>query len=400
MAGVVVSIRLRTIVISVLVAALAVVLLAALDATRQVVAELILAAAVALLVRPGVLWLARRTRMGVALAAVFIGLVVGVAGIVGGEASALSGGAKQLQHVIPDRLDRFQQQLPVGNPIRRFLVGDDVVARVRHSIDGLPSRFILGTDSPARGASQLGEILLVASLAAFMVTQLPKSIEALVDRLPVASRESARRALRAGYSAGGSHVRRTLALGAACALAGGLVGAGAGVPGAAVVALWLGMWALVPKLGIVVGGLPLIGLAAGQGTAQGVATVLALAVIAVAGEWSRRRWIERRTVTVGSLLSLVAFMTGMELGRWPGALVALVAVAALLAGVDSIRQRAGAVPRMPDGAALAPSERGQGTDGDVPSGRRQVPVEIDTRSLVLTAVVALALVVVVGLIRA
>ncbi|MBV8235242.1 MAG: hypothetical protein JO075_06035, partial [Acidimicrobiia bacterium] len=119
MAGVVVSIRLRTIVISVLVAALAVVLLAALDATRQVVAELILAAAVALLVRPGVLWLARRTRMGVALAAVFIGLVVGVAGIVGGEASALSGGAKQLQHVIPDRLDRFQQQLPVGNPIRR-----------------------------------------------------------------------------------------------------------------------------------------------------------------------------------------------------------------------------------------------------------------------------------------
>src|SRR6266567_4302009 len=98
MAPVVVSIRPRTIVLAVLVAAAVVVLLAAVDATRPVLAELVLGAAVACLVRPGVLWLARRTRMGVALAAVFIGLVVCVGGIVGGEASAISGGAEQLQH--------------------------------------------------------------------------------------------------------------------------------------------------------------------------------------------------------------------------------------------------------------------------------------------------------------
>src|SRR6266568_7720257 len=164
MAAVVVSIRLRTIVLAVLVAAAVVVLVAAVDATRQVLAELALAAAVACLVRPGVLWLARRTRMGVALAAVFIALIIGIAGLLGGEAKAISSGAKELQHAIPDRIEHFQNHLPPGNRLKRFLVEDDVVARVRHNIQGIPSRFILGTESPAKGASRLGQILLVASL--------------------------------------------------------------------------------------------------------------------------------------------------------------------------------------------------------------------------------------------
>src|SRR4051794_29529469 len=399
MAAVVVSIRFRTIVVAVLVAAAVVVLVAAVDATRQVLAELVLAAAIACLVRPGVLWLARRTRMGVALTAVFIGLVVSVGGIVGGEARAITGGAKQLQHAIPDRLERFQEQLPPGNPVRRFLVSDDVVARVRRSIDGIPSRFILGTDSPTRGASQLGEALLVASLGAFMVTQLPKRLNDLTARLPVASRERAAVVLRSGYRAGGSYVRRTLTLAAACGVAGGLVAAGCGVPGAAVIGLWLGMWALGPQLGIIVGGLPLVALAAGPGTAQPLAAAIALAAVAIAGEWSRRRWIERRTVTVGSLLSLIAIMTGMELGRWPGALVALVAIAVVVAGLEAMHTEGAPAGRYPLTTADVPPAGSPAVNGARPTGPRKLAVEIDTRSLVLTGAVTLALVVAVGLLR-
>jgi predicted PurR-regulated permease PerM len=383
-------------VLATLVAAAVVFLVFALDATRNVLAELLLAAALACLVRPAVLWLAKRTKMGLALAAIFVGLVIAIGGFLGGEAKAISSGAKQLQHAVPDRIERFQRSLPPGNRLRRFLVEDDFVARVRHNIDGIPSRFILGTDSPARGAGQLGQILLVASLAAFMVTQLPKSINAAVGRLPATSRERAASALRAGYRVGGAYARRTLVLAAACAVVGGLIGWGCGIPGAAVVGLWLGMWALVPKLGIVVGGVPLLALAAGQGTVQLVAATLALAAVLAAGEWSRRRWIERPTVAIGALLSLVAIMIGMELGRWPGVMVTLVAVAVVTAAVDAWRRApvAQVVPRPSAPVATADTAAVALTSD---SGPRRVAVDIDTRSLVLAGAVALSLVVAVGL---
>src|SRR5262249_16872835 len=155
-------------------------------------------------------------------------------------------------HAIPDRIERFQDHLAPTSRVRRFLVEDDVVARVRHHIQGIPSRFILGTESPAQGASRLGQILLVASLAAFASPQLPRIADALVARVPAGSRSIASVALRTGYRMGGAYIRRTLALSAGCALAGGLIGAGCGVPGAAVAGLWLGMWAMIPKLGTVV----------------------------------------------------------------------------------------------------------------------------------------------------
>ncbi|MBV8984192.1 MAG: AI-2E family transporter, partial [Acidimicrobiia bacterium] len=399
MNSVVLTIRPRTIVLSTLVAGAVVLAAVALDATRAVLAELALAATLALVVRPGVLWLAKRTRMGVALTAVFIALVIGIAGLLGGEAKAISSGATQLQHAIPDRIERFQNHLAPENRLKRFLVADDVVARVRHNIEGIPSRFILGTESPAQGASRLGQVLLVASLGAFMVTQLPKTIKGAIVRLPESSRTGAAEALGVGYRNGGAYVRRTLVLSAACAAAGALVAAACGEPGAAVVGLWLGMWALVPKLGIVVGGLPLAVLGAGQGAARGIAAALALVLIVAAGEWTRRCWIERRTVTVGALLSLAAVMTGMELGRWPGALVALVVVAVLLAGADALAHR---TVHSDDGASLAATAALGATPvpgADNNGGGRRLVVDIDPRSLALAGAVVLALPVAVGLVR-
>ena len=253
---------------------------------------------------------------------------------------------------------------------------------------------ILGTESPAKGASQVGQLLLAASLAAFMVTQLPKTVQAVAVRLPAASRVRAVAALRAGYRIGGSYARRTLALGGACAVGGGLIAGGCGVPGAAVVGLWLGMWSLVPKLGIVVGGLPLVALAAGQGTVQLVAATLGLGVVVAVGEWSRWRWIERRTIKVGAFLSLVALMVGVEFGRWPGALVALVGISVLLAGADASGTLS--AERVEEPAPVAPAAAEAVVIGAEP---RRVLVDIDPQSLVLTGVVVLSLVVGVGIIR-
>jgi predicted PurR-regulated permease PerM len=314
-----------------------------------------------------------------------------------GEAHALAAGTAELQRAVPDRLARLQGSLSAGNPVRRFLIQDDVVARVRRAISGIPSRFILGTDSPLGAASRVGTILLVVSLGALMVVQGPTTMRNAITRLPARWQQATYAAVRAGYHRGGSYIRRTALLALGVGLGAGLIAAACGVPGATVLALWLGMWAFVPAIGIAVGGLPLVALAIGQGVAEGIAASLALLAMVAAGEWARRRWIERRTLTVGPLLSLLAVMIGMELARWPGALVALLAVSVVVAGAQAMPAQP---PPTPDPASSEPAPAPPPPPGRDGSARpRRLAVEIDGRSLLMGGLVVLTLVAAVAFAR-
>ena len=148
MEEVVVSVGVRTIVKTILVGVGVVAAAVALHATRHVLTELSLAAGVAVLARPAVLRLAQRTRLGIAVVAVFVALLAVLTALLGGEAYAISAGTQELRRAVPDRLARLQNRLPAGNPLRRFLIEDDVVARVRHDISAIPSRFILVPTAP------------------------------------------------------------------------------------------------------------------------------------------------------------------------------------------------------------------------------------------------------------
>ena len=193
---VVVSVGVRTIVKSILVGVGVVAAVVALHASHNVLTELTLAVGVAVLARPAVLWLARRTPLGLAAVAVFITLLAVLAAFLVGEAHALAAGTAELQRAVPDRLARLQGSLSAGNPVRRFLIQDDVVARVRRAISGIPSRFILGTDSPLGAASRVGTILLVVSLGALMVVQGPTTMRNAITRLPARWQQATYAAVR------------------------------------------------------------------------------------------------------------------------------------------------------------------------------------------------------------
>src|SRR5215831_17853306 len=98
MAPVTIAIAPRTVVKAAVVVAVFIPMVAALHATRTVIAELTLAAVLAALVRPGVLYLARRTRLGFAIFAVYAALVIGVIAVLSAEAGALGSGTRQLRH--------------------------------------------------------------------------------------------------------------------------------------------------------------------------------------------------------------------------------------------------------------------------------------------------------------
>lgn len=386
-----VTITPRTIIKVTAIGAVVVAMAVALPATRGVTTDLAVAAAVACLVRPGVLRLARRMRTGLAIFLVYAAVLLGLVTFLGFEAGALRAGTKELRRAVPDRLERLQHNLPPGNALRRFLVEDHVVARIRTSIKDIPTRFMFGTTSPFRSASQVGVFMLIASLSAFMITRGPAIFRKLVAWFPTEWQATAETAGRAAYRTGGAYIRRTLVLAGASGLAAGVLALLCQVPGAAMMGLWVGLWAVIPTFGIAVACLGMVALAFGQGTVQGVGALVGSIALVGAAEVARRRRIERPTVTVGPLLSIVAVMAGMELGRWMGAFLLLVAAAFFAAGTDGLRINARAGPGTTQPAIRSGDATPAGT-GSVPESRR-VSVELDTRSLVLAGATAFGVVV-------
>jgi len=376
-------------------------MVAALDATRAVVADIAIAAVIACLLRPAVVSLSRRMRLGVAIFLVYLTFFVGVVVVLSLDATALNAGAKALRHAAPDRLATLQNGLPPQNALRRFLVEGDIVARVRTYVDSLPSRFLFGTSSPARGASQIAVILLIISLSGFLVSRGPGIFRRSVAWLPSSWQRTAAAAGRASYRKGGAYMRRTLALTVPCALAAGTLAAACSVPGAALLGLWAGMWAVIPSFGIAVGGLPIVALAFGQGRIQGAAALIGLAAIVIAGEAARRRWVERPTLRVGPFFSLVSVMIGMEVGRWWGAAVFLTGAACLAASLDDRRVTDSARDAHADAHAAAdPTSAPNPTEPAEPASAavapRRVSVDFDTNSVVLAVAAAFSVVVIVA----
>ena len=402
-ADVTVSIAPRAIAKATLAAVVLVAMVLALRATRSVIANIAIAAVIACLLRPGVLLLSRRMRTGLAIVAVYGAFLAGLVALLIADASALHTGATELRHFAPDRLAQLQQNLPPGNALRRFLIEGDVVARIRTYVNSIPSRFLFGTSSPLQGASQVAVILLIISLSGFMISRGPSIFHSVVSSLPTRWQPGVAAAGRDGYNTGGAYIRRTIVLCFPCALAASGLALACGVPGVGVLGVWVGMWAVIPRLGIAVGGLPLAALAFGQGTLQGTGALAGLAVIVVAGEAARVRWIERPTVKVGPFFSLVAVMAGMELGRWWGALVLLTAAAFFAAASDGRRiGDAGPEPagELPEGSGGKETTSVAPASAPLSPTRSRISIDIDGWSLVLAAGLAFVVVVIIAFGRA
>jgi predicted PurR-regulated permease PerM len=98
------------------------------------------------------------------------------------------------------------------------------------------------------------------------------------------------------------------------------IGRAAGVPGAAALAVWVGLWSFLPVAGVVIGALPII-VFAGAHTPERAIVVAAVFLVILIGDWLVNRWLERRTVHVGSFAIVLAAFGGLELYGLNGALL-------------------------------------------------------------------------------
>ena len=322
-------VRPRTILLVVALALLAFGSLVVLDAASHVVQRVVAAGTLACLLRPLTLRFARRMPLGVAAALTVLVVVVGFAVLTAVEIRDLVAETGRLKTAVPARIEHLRNDLEPEHPVRRFIEQAEVEARMREWLGELPARIVLGTDNPAEGASRVTGALLVTVLTMFTITRGPQSVRggiALVQHRSV--RLALRRIVSAAYRGGTSYTLRTLGLAVASGVVAGLAAQALEVPAPSVLGLWAGLWSLIPVLGLVIGYLPVIGLAAAESREKGVLAVALLVAWLVLAALARRRWIARHSVDVSPLLLTLSLMTGLHVGRITGAVVGLFLAAA------------------------------------------------------------------------
>ncbi|HEY4409819.1 MAG TPA: AI-2E family transporter [Acidimicrobiia bacterium] len=327
---VVIVVRPRAILLTVALALLALGFLVVADAASMVAERVLVAGVLACLLRPLTLRLARRMPLGLAAAVTVLVVLIGFAVLTAVEIRDLIAETHRLKAAVPARIEQLRLDLKPDHPVRRFIEQADVEPRIREWLGQLPARIVLGTDSAAEGASRVTGALLVTVMTMFTITRGAQSVEGAIGLF---RHQRVRRALErivgAAYRGGTGYTLRTLALAVASGIVAAVASQALHVPAPSVLGLWVGLWSLIPVLGLVIGYLPIVGLAAAEERSRGVVALVVLVVWIGLAALARRRWIAAHSVDVSRLLLTLSVMTGLHVGRISGAVVGLFLAAAI-----------------------------------------------------------------------
>lgn len=311
------------------------VLLRMVAASQRVLGWMLVAGAAAGLLHPLVTRLEQRIPHGIAVAVVFLGSVLCL-GVIGyGTVDGIVRETRHLQEVAPKEAAKLERE-------GRFaeLAHDAHLAeRVERLVEDAPERLRGGTPAEAlRAAATRGVAFLATGvLTLFLLlhgTRLAKGAVAQVHDEERRERieEVAVRVTQRGFG----YARGTIAMAALSGMFAYALASLADVPGPAPLGLWVALWDVVPVIGVVVGALPIVILAAATSPTEALVLALAFAAYQAVETLVLQRWVERRSVRVGPFLTVAAGFGGLELYGVGGALVALLAATLVVALVDEL----------------------------------------------------------------
>ncbi len=274
--------------------------------------------AIAALVYPAVAWLADFRFVPRALAVLLTALVLlGALGFVGYKiVNDVSHAMGSLQQAAPQRAAELEKNSDFFREIK-------LKERVTNLVDAIPQRLAGGAAPEAIKSAATQGVAFVAGLilTIFFVlygSRLISGALGLIDdetarrRAEFVIRDGSRRALFfARVKLWEALVEATLAF---------TIARVAGVPGAAALAVWVGLWSFLPVVGVLIGALPIVVFAAAH-TPERAAVVGGCFVVILVCDWWVNRWLERRTVYVGSFAIVLAAFGGLELYGLNGALL-------------------------------------------------------------------------------
>jgi predicted PurR-regulated permease PerM len=311
-------------------------LLRTVAAAGRVIGWLLVAATVAGLLEPLVARLVARgwpRGRAVLVIAAFALAVVGVVTYrVVGDVRA---GTKKLQTAAPAAAEKLEHDARFGDAAQAVKLRERTGAFMKE----LPVRLRGGTAADAlRAAATRGVAFLTTSvMTLFLLIHGPRLADAALRQID--DERKRRRVKRIGFAAyrrAFGYARGSLAIGL---VAGGVAYAAAmaaHVPGAAPLALWVAMWDLVPIVGAVIGAAPLIALAGIAHPLRGVLVGAAFVAYQAIEDFVFQPRLEDATMRLGPFLTVAAGFAGLEVRGLPGALIAVLAVATVVAALDEV----------------------------------------------------------------
>lgn len=286
----------------------------------SVLTLLLVAATLAALVRAPVEALSRRVPRVLAVLVVVVGLFAVAAAVTANQTWQLRRHADALAEAIPERIDDLDE----GSGLRQFLVEARAAERAQEVLDRIPQLVVFGTDDQGESAQRGLDVALVVILTVYATLNGPQVARGLSGTIgDPRRRRLVHDAARDGLDRAAAYVRRSLAWG----VASGLVVAGLAVAldltGPSTLAVWAGVWSIVPVVGVVVGFAPIVGLAAFDDPEAAVVIGAVGVMWWVLGWVVVSRLVADRSVRLGPLAVTIALAVGLQFGWLVGSGVSL-----------------------------------------------------------------------------
>ena len=291
--------------------------------------------AIAALVHPVIALLDRVMPRGLAVLGVAL-VALGAIGLTGRAlVDDVRRETRRLQEAAPRRAAELERSGRFSDLARELELRD----RVERLVDAIPDRLRGGTTAEAiRSAANRGLAFLAAViLTLFFVLYGPHLRDAAIAQV----RDPSRRArtekvvLRASSRALG-YARGTLAEALVEGVLAWIIAGLADVPGPAALGVWVGLWSLVPVVGVLVGALPIVVFAAAGSPTRAVVVTLVFVAIGLVEWLVVKPRLERATLQVGGFLTVVAAFGGLELFGFSGALLGVLGAALVVAVVGEL----------------------------------------------------------------
>jgi predicted PurR-regulated permease PerM len=306
-------------------------------ASGRVLGWIVAAMLLAGLLHPAVAALDRRLHRGAALFLVVFGTLAVAGLIVWAVVDDIVEEVEELQTAVPRAARELERSERFGRTARDV----DLADRAQDFVDELPERLRGGSVQDAlRSAATRG----VAFLATFVLTIFflihgPRLLAAATAQLPDQRQEQVRRVGAAAYLRAWSYVAGSLGMALAAGLLTYAVAQVLGLPGPAPLALWVALFDLVPLVGVVVGGLPVVLLALADSPGQAVLVAVVLVSWQVFEAVVLQRRLEARSLHVGPFITVALAMIGLELYGIGGAVAAVALAVAAAALADELLPR-------------------------------------------------------------
>ena len=301
-------------------------------AASQPIGWVVAAAAVALVVAPLVAALDRFVPRGVAIVAILLVGVGFVASVGVTLVIEVQDQLEQLAETLPAAATEIEEERGPGSVVAEIgLSGlvEDLVDQVSGRIAPPPVDDAVGT-FPAFFVSGV--------LVVFFLVWGDSLLEGAERQ--ITDDERRRRAREVAIGAATStqgYLVGTMVVAIGIGLAGGLIAWWAGLPTPLVLGTLIGAASVVPYVGALFGGAPMVLLAvATLDPGRAVLLVVGLIALQALATVVLRRVVEARTMRVGPAVLVVAFLIGSDVYGVGGALVALVGAVLLVAVVDEI----------------------------------------------------------------